>query len=106
MVFFIAATEKSDPLFASGINGTSNTKSSSEQQSKSTDAKKDKSGSLRVESGDDPLFSEASTETKRVSKTDAKRKSTSNNKPLFDDDEQKYVCVCVCVCVRVFIALS
>ena len=104
MVFFIAATEKSDPLFASGINGTPNTKSSSDQQSKST-AKKT-SGSLRVESGQDPLFSDEAAEAKRVSKTDATRKSTSNNKPLFDDDEQKYVLSRFCLFVCLLISQS
>ena len=104
MVFFITATEKSDPLFASGINGTSNTKSNSDQQSKST-AKK-AGGSLRVESGQDPLFSDETTEAKRVSKTDAKRKSASNNKPLFDDDEQKYVLSGFCLFVCLFVNFS
>ena len=41
-----------------------------------------------------------------VSKTDAKRKSTSNNKPLFGDDEQKYVLSGFCLFVCLLISQS
>ena len=72
-------------MFAGELNGTvTSAKATTEKKTNKA------GGGITVQSGEDPLFS-ATTSKSRGKGENKKKATTPSNKPLFDEDDAKYV---------------